>query len=202
MSSTEVLEVYIDFTSPAAYLAFDPLCALAKRCEVDIAWRPFRVRQGGIPETAPGEAASKGDTHRRVRALARRRTHTLYATLRGLPLNFPDTPRTGDLALACLLQAQRSMFRNTAAMTAFCAAAFTAFWAEGADLEDPQVIAGFGVTAPDDLSAMQSAFDAEEMRAREQFGIPDVPAIVVADQIFVGREHLPWVETLLGRASG
>ena len=97
----KTLRVYIDFKSPAAYLAFKPTLALAERKDLTLDWQPIRTRQQPVPAEAADE--DRGTTHRRVRAQARRDTHLFYAQVQGVPMRFPTGafPET-DLALACL----------------------------------------------------------------------------------------------------
>lgn len=185
-------DLYVDFKCPASRLAFEPTLALAKRTGATIAWHPFRSRQELIHEAREDETVA--ERHRRVRAIQRRAVHSRYAEALGVALNFRDDPGSSDAALAALLALQDDP-------VPFIAAAFEAYWADGADLGDPDVVAavaeGCGTVPPDDgLARATTRIDGwqDECAAR---GIFFTPSYVIGDELFVGREHLPWIEELL-----
>lgn len=187
-----MLRIYIDFKSPAACLAMAPTFALAQKLGLTFEYLPFRTRQSAIPEQKSDE--TKGETHRRVRALARRDTHLKYAALQGTSMTFRDEPGETDVALAALLCVQPSPEK-------FMQAAFAAYWAGQQNLNYASVIKDLLGSAGYDAST----FDAEKHLAErdavqqeaEDLGVIDTPAYVLDGQIFIGREHLPWIEALL-----
>lgn len=189
-----MMRIYIDFKSPAALLAMKPTLALSERLGQTFEYLPFRTSQFAIPEKKNEE--TRGETHRRVRALARRDTYLKYAAIQGTEMKFQDEPGKSDLALAALLFAKTSPI-------AFMEAAFRACWSARKDLNDPDVVAALLSASGHDASG----FDAEKSlgdlqkvhQDAEDIGIIDTPAFVIGAQIFIGREHLPWIETLLGR---
>ena len=189
MPVESALKVYIDFRSPAAYLAFKPTCLLIDRLGVITEWLPFQSPVKPVPEPAPNE--TRGETHRRVRAVARQQTHQLYADLQGIPLHFPAQPGRCDCAHAALLNLAPGKAQS------YVASAFDAYWVQGADLNDPQIVAELGggqIPGDYDIPAQLSLHQAN---AIEQDGVVDVPAYVVGGQLFIGREHLPWLEEVL-----
>lgn len=186
-----MLTLYIDFKSADAYLAMKPTLALAERHGLAIDWRPFKTLQREVPR--PGENESVGARHRRVRAAAERAVATKYAAHQGIELRYPVPHGVTDLALgvlACLEGDKRP----------FIAAAFDAYWSDHADLNAAatvsQLIAKTGASFSGDLDAARAALTAAQAAA-EAAGIIATPAYVFADQIFVGREHLPWIEELV-----
>ncbi|MEC7163460.1 MAG: hypothetical protein VXW20_04265, partial [Pseudomonadota bacterium] len=82
----------------------------------------------------------------------------------------------------------------------FITAAFEAYWTGDADLNDARSVAALS-GAPD----LQNGDDSDGASARleaalgqaEENGIFTSPTYVVNEQIFVGREHLPWISELL-----
>ena len=120
-----MLDVYIDFKSPEAYLAFAPTLALQER-GIAVRWLPYNTVQRGIPELP--EQATKGDIHRRIRAELRVSTHQLYAKLRKLPMHFRDQPGVTDKALAALAHQPFN--------AKFVELAFDAYWNAQRDLDD------------------------------------------------------------------
>jgi 2-hydroxychromene-2-carboxylate isomerase len=186
------IDIYIDFKSPAAYLALAPTRALLKRTGVQATWHPFNTRLSTIPEQKADE--NKGEKHRRVRALARREVHLLYAEVQNLPMVFQDEPFQAELALAVLQSLDKGV-------DTFIDAAFKAYWQDLKDLNDPKVVAALlqdlelNVPLPDTQSVSQ-ILDEAALAAQDQ-SVIEVPGYVVAGQVFIGREHLPWIEELL-----
>ena len=186
-----MLDIYIDFKSPAAYLALQPTRALLQEENITARWHPFRVRERDVPQIAEHETV--GDTHRRVRAASRRKIFLHYAAVQGIEMNFPAERRPTDLALGALALIDGPQLP-------FIEACFVAYWRDNADLDDEAVVAELiaqsGVTLNGDLSQARAALEAA-LDAAEEIGAVDVPGYLVKEQMFVGREHLPWVRQLL-----
>jgi len=186
------IDIYIDFKSPAAYLALAPTRALLKSTGTRATWHPFNTRLSTIPEQRADE--NKGEKHRRVRALARRDVHLLYAEVQNLPMVFQDEPFEAELALAVLQSLDKGV-------DAFIDAAFKAYWQDLQDLNDPVVVAALlqdlklNIPLPDTQSVNQ-ILDEAALAAQDN-GVIEAPGYVVAGQVFIGREHLPWIEELL-----
>lgn len=190
-----MLTVHVDFKSPAAWLAIGPTLALAKKHGVPIDWQPFPAFERPVPDLP--EKATVGETHRKVRAESRRRIFRKYAALQGLELRFADEPKGTDLALGALA-------RIAGDRTAYVQACFAAYWQDGADLNDPETVTALiaqTVAAP--FAADPEPCDAalvEATESAESIGIVDAPAYLIADQLFIGREHLPWIEEIMSDA--
>lgn len=186
-----MLTVYVDFKSPAAYLALKPTIALAARLGLELSWTPYRAVERDVPDLKGNETV--GESHRRVRAASQRATHIKYAALQGLALNYPETPGVTDLALGALASI-------TSGRERFLKAAFAAYWVDHADLNDPATVEALwvacGCVATDfDDARLRAALDRAQSDADER-GIVGVPAYVINEQIFVGREHFPWIEDI------
>tara|TARA_R110000824_G_scaffold209_24_gene1172 strand:+ start:18515 stop:19090 length:576 start_codon:yes stop_codon:yes gene_type:complete len=188
-----MLTVFIDFKSPASCLALEPTLALARKTGVHIDWLPFSVRPFSIPEEQAGEAV--GERHRRVRAIAQRDTLLHYAAVQGRKMHFAKTPAESETALAAMAGIDTDP-------VPFIRAAFAAYWTEQADLDDETVVAALFSSLNMPLPDMQSAREKLiSIRARaEESGIFESPSYVIADQLFVGREHLPWIGSLIAAA--
>ena len=184
-----MLTVYIDFKSPQAYLAMKPTLALATRLNLTIDWRAFRTVERDVPKVGSGETV--GERHRRVRAASQRALAIKYAAHQGLDLAYPEQLGESDLALGALSLLKREKL-------AFIQAAFEAYWVDHRDLDDPETVTALLVQIGVDAIDLSSARDALEnaQEAAEAAGIVGAPAYVIADQIFVGREHLPWIEEI------
>ena len=185
-----MLTVAIDFKSPASCLALEPTLALARDTGARIDWLPFSVRPFSVPEEQANETV--GERHRRVRAVAQRDTWLHYAAVQGREMHFLKTPAGSDAALAAMAAIDGDP-------VPFIRAAFAAYWTEQADLDDEAVVAALlssaGRAVPDPRSARAKLLS---MRAQaEERGIFESPSYVIADQLFVGREHLPWIRSLI-----
>ena len=186
------LQLYIDFASPASYLALQPTLALIRDMPVEVKWWPFRTGQHALAEQKANE--TRGEAHKRVRENARRDMHEMYASLLNVPMHFPTTPGNCDLALAALLYTQPKPLP-------FIQAAYTAYWVAQQDLNDQQVVGSL----LEDNGYDAAAFDAQHYLAELEgsqtgfieAGIVDAPAFVVGEHIFIGREHLPWITEML-----
>lgn len=188
----KMLRIYIDFKSPAACLAMAPTLALSQKLGQAFEYLPFRTREAAIPEQKSEE--TKGETHRRVRALARRETHLKYAALQGTSMRFREGSVETDMALATLLYVQPSPEK-------FIQTAFAAYWTGQQNLNDASVVEALLNSAGYDASSFDAGkyladLDTIQQEA-EDMGIIDTPAYFIDGQIFIGREHLPWIEAML-----
>ncbi|MEM1402586.1 MAG: DsbA family protein [Pseudomonadota bacterium] len=183
---------YTDFKSPAAYLAFRGTRELATELNVAVEWRPFRSSERAAPTRVADQTVTAN--HMRARAETRRALHAHYASARGLTLNWPERALASDVALgalACLGGDPEP----------FMTAAFNAYWIDNRDLDDPQVVQALlaqagAVIEVFDEEGLRSALDTVQTQAEAE-GVVDAPAFVVEDQLFVGREHFPWIRELL-----
>ena len=186
-----MLPVYIDFKSPSAYLAMAPTLALARRHGLQIDWRPFRTVERDVPKL--GQEETVGESHRRGRASALREQAIKYARHQDITLAYPSELGSTDLALGILAT-------WTGDRLPFIQAAFRAYWQAHANLDDPntiaQILADLGQPAEISKAEVSEALDLALDHA-DEVGIGGAPGYVIQDQIFVGREHLPWIEDLI-----
>ncbi len=188
-----MLKIYIDFKSPASYLAMKPTLALIAQHDWDVTWLPFRSKQD--PMTKEYAEETKTERHLRVRADARRSVHLRYAEVQGVTMAFRADSGETDLALAALLTVKSDPIP-------FAMAAFRAYWAGGADLNELRVVAnllndaGYGPIEFEPKQALDSLEQVQCNAAEEK--VIDAPAYVLSDQVFIGREHLPWIRELMG----
>ena len=186
------LSVFIDFKSPAAYLALKPTLDFIKTYHLDVNWIPFPTKQSAIAIEQDNE--TKGETHRRVRAVQRQQMHEMYAELGNTPMHFRPKPGNSDLALNVL--ANLSVDPTT-----FVSRAYDAYWIEGKDLNDAVVVEQLVTDAGLHFSAelLQSkAIDTSIEQAQAQ-GVFEVPAFVIEEQVFIGREHMPWLREIVAK---
>lgn len=187
-----MLTIYIDFKSPGSYLAMRPALALANRHGVTLDWKPFRTVERDVPKLE--NKANVGETHRRVRAASRRSIHQKYAKIQGIDLQFPSETSDTDLALGSLALVKGNPI-------AFIEAAFSAYWIDHADLNEIGVVQQLLARSKADLNdidkdSCHAALARAQAEAEEQ-GVVEAPAFLIDDQLFIGREHLPWIEEIL-----
>ena len=185
------MHLYIDFKCPAAYLALKPTLALCEELGVPISWHGIRSYQRPLMQEKPNEEV--GERHRRVRALARQKMHLLYAQVQDLPMQFRNPPTNTDMALAAL-----SLLNDSGSdPLPFITAAFNAYWTGDADLNDAGVVASLPGAPPLETDDDARTHFEAGLEQAEANGIFTSPTYVVNEQIFVGREHLPWIRKLL-----
>ena len=124
--------------------------------------------------------------------------HLHYAEVQGIPMKFREKPGDTDLALAAMLYAGAA---GETLLINFIENAFRAYWEMQQDLNDAQQVEQLLEQSglPADL------FDAEAWLARLaetaaqalDHGAIDAPAYIIGEQLFIGREHLPWIKALL-----
>lgn len=187
-----MMKIYIDFKSPSFHLAFRPTMALIEKYQIAVEWLPFRSVQKPVPQRLLEE--TKTQTHLRIRAEAREKTHLMYAEYQALPMKFPPIPGETDLALAALLHVKTDPGK-------YIKAALEACWIKNADLNDIEVVWNIlseaGVDPADcDLNADLAELEIIQKQA-EEAGIVETPAYVIGNQVFIGREHFPWIESLI-----
>lgn len=185
-----MLTIYIDFKSPASYLAFEPTLLLAEKTGAPLHWRPFSSRPFFVPELQSDETV--GERHRRVRAIAQRNMHLHYANVQGQQMTFADQPAESELALAALATMDGDP-------VPYMRTAFAAYWHDQANLNDENCVADMLRANGKDVPDFDTACDrlaAIRMEAQES-GIFEAPAYHIADQLFLGREHLPWITAMI-----
>ncbi len=185
-----MLTIFIDFKSPASYLALEPTIALIEETGVETKWLPFSTRPFNIPPEKSDETV--GERHRRVRARAQRDTHLFYAKALGREMRFPDPMPGSEAALAALAAYDGNPLE-------FIQAAFAAYWVRGADLDDEAVVSALLAEVGADTAGFAKAREklAAIQSAAMESGVIDAPAYVIDEQLFVGREHLPWIGEII-----
>jgi len=199
------LKVYIDYKSPYAYLAKDPIYDLARDTGVAIDWLPYTL---DVPAYL-GSAAV--DIHGAVLEQNRsphqwRRVRYAYmdarreGNRRGLTIRGPRKIFDSTLANVGLLYAKRQN-----AVRAYNDTVFTRFWMRELDIEDRVAM----TVVLRDIGADVTGFDAfadgegrEELlriqKDAEAAGVFGVPSFMLENgELFWGREHLPRLREIL-----
>jgi len=194
------LSVLLDLRHPFSYLAFRPTVALAESLGIRVNWLPLEAPPLKAP-SAPGPDDDRGIRHRRARALAIAREIETYAAAQGLVVRDAYREGPADAAnLAWLWLRDRQPDR----LEAFLAELLRSYWASELDPAKVAPVAGvlaavgaeatgFAAWASGPGPAAAEAV-AAELRERGLFG---VPAFLVEDQVFYGRQHLPMIRWIL-----
>lgn len=195
--------VCIDFKNPKAYLALAPTFALEDVLGLRFDWLPVSVSPLARPAARqPNE--DRGAQHRRMRAEYYERDLRRYARVYGIEL--VDLYRNPDTSIACigLLFAKRT---NDGAVRRYLRLSFERYWNAQLDLADVRAIAsvldvaGISTSGWETFASGIGRDENERIgRTLRESGIFDVPAYVVAGDVYFGRQHLPMIEwQLTGR---
>ena len=194
------MKVYIDFKSPASYLAMKPTWALIDRLDIDCRFLPYVSRPFRVPEEATYEDI--GTRHRRVRAISQRRHWLKYAGIQKSAMQFQAAPKKTDMALVALLHLQSTSRIPRDAIKRFITLCFKAYWSEQRNLDAPSLVQELLGQAGLGKMCVEADFDRKKLedfveKMQEQ-GVIETPFYVLDDgQKFWGREHLPWIEACL-----
>jgi 2-hydroxychromene-2-carboxylate isomerase len=206
MAEVGTVTAYIDYKSPYAYLAKDPVYELERDFSVRVDWLPYVL---DIPSFL---GSARVDDSGRVIEEARnphqwRRVRYSYidcrrqARKRGLVIRGPQKIWDSTLASCGMLYAKR---QGDAVVRRYHDITFERFWERQLDIEDPAVIAAVLVEAGADTAGF-SAYSEGNGRAEvervcrsaEAIGVFGVPSFIVDGELFWGREHLPDIRALL-----
>ncbi len=188
-----IVSLYIDYTSPYAYLACEPAWALEREFDARLEWLPYTLDIPLFLGTVEGRNAHQWRRIRYSYMDARR-----LANRRGLTVRGPQKLFDSSIAAIGMLYAQRhDVFRNYNDMV------FERFWKRELDIEDVDVIAAVLTEAGAEGAgfARQAQALRDEVaaisRAAEAKGVFGVPSYIVDGELFWGREHLPDIRAML-----
>lgn len=200
------LSVAIDFKSPNAYLAIGPTCALAEELGVGVDWQPFLVSPSKNHRHGSGSNDDRGARHRRFRADYIEHDVMRYAADRGLVIRGLHRQTDSSLAAMGLLWIRRE---RAPLARVYVQRVFERYWREELNIEDESAICALLVEIDAPVAGF-AAFArgegrAELERARSELinaGIFEVPTYLLNGEVYVGRQHLPLIHTLLSGSSG
>jgi 2-hydroxychromene-2-carboxylate isomerase len=193
------LEFWFDYGSPAAYLAYTQIPAIAQRTGATIAYRPFLL--GGVFKAtgnrSPIEVPAKGSWIMVDFARHAKR----YGVPFGLPAQFP----INSLNLMRGAVAADNMGR----LVPFSDAVYRAIFAEKRNMEDPVVIGAVLRDAGFDPGELLAAIGTPEVKDRLRAnteeavarGVFGAPTMFVGKELFFGQDRLGFVEEELRKAA-
>ena len=195
------LEFFYDLSSPWTYLAFNNVQRVLTETGASIKWRPFLV--GGV-----FNAVNRGVYEARAHPMDPKVMHNFtwlheWARLAGLPLTFPTEyhPVKSVLAMrvCCALEADQPGLQR------FSHAAFNAYFADGQNIDAPEVL--ISVADQCGLDGQALVAQTAEQRTKDQLranteeaikrGAYGSPTMFVGESLYFGNDQLPLVEQAL-----
>lgn len=202
MSSDKPLTVFIDFKSPYAYLAIEPTRRLARELQIEIDWLPFvldipsylgSARLGGTGEVAQQSRSEDQWSKVKYAYYDCRR----YANLRGMTIRGTVKIWDTNLAAIGMLWAKR---QGEEILHRYIDGVYIPFWKRELDVENfstiEQVLGAAGARTDGfrQYSLEQGARENEQLQESAfDRGIFGVPSYVLEDEMYFGREHLPYI---------
>lgn len=194
---SKTVEFWFDFGSPASYLAWTQLPALARDTGATVLMRPmllggvFQATGNHSPATIPAKGAYTFMDFDR------------FARRYGVPLQ--RNPAFPINTLTLMRGAIGIQAREPARFDAYVAAVFRAIWAEARNLNDPattaQVLHAAGFDPQALLALTQEAEVKDALKAATQQaidrGVFGAPTFFVGDQMFWGQDRIDFVKEAL-----
>jgi len=192
---SKTIEFFWDPASTYSYLAATQIEALAARCGATVEWRPFLLGKvfQATGNQMPAALPAKGKYLFRDASLWARYYRVPFSMPKIFPLNSVLASR------ACLAAAQSGKGVE------FSLALLKAYWAEGQDPSQPEVVAAIAASVGLDGAALLAAaqepaikdalrINTEEAVKRGAFG---APTLYVGEQMFWGNDRLNLLEAFL-----
>lgn len=211
LTSDSPVIVYLDIKSPYAFVSVKPTLALERALGLSFDWRPYTLdipsylgsarKQKGTVVESTGRSPKIWNAIRYAYMDARR-----YAEKQGYILK--GTEKIWDSRLANMgILFVNLYFREH--IPAYLEAVYPPFWRRELDIENIEVVKQCLESAKVDSSAFEAFVTGEGkimhdqiLEARFDAGMYGVPTYVVGNEVFFGREHLPYIRWLLSGEEG
>ncbi len=192
---TKTIECFFDFGSPATYLAWTQLPALAAKHNAKLVWRPMLL--GALFKATGNQSPAMNPAKGRYMLIDFQR----YAKHYGVPMKFNPFFPINTMTLmrgAVALQ-------DDPRLDEYLDTIFKAIWEEEQNMGDPEVVAGVLEKAGFNANALLAKCSDEEIKgklkanteeaaARGAFG---APTVYVDGEMFFGQDRLPMIEKAL-----
>ncbi len=191
------VDFFFDVGSPASYLAWTQIGAMAREAGATVAYKPmllggvFQATGNASPATVPAKGAYTFTDFDR------------FAKRYGVPIQRNPHFPINTLTLMRVITGMQ--MRHAERFEAFTQAVFEAIWVKALNLNDPAVAAGalqaagfvaaevLALAADPDVKARLKTVT-DEAIARGVFG---APTMFVGEQMFWGQDRLDWVKEAL-----
>lgn len=196
------LTFFYDLSSPWTYLAFNNVQKVIWEAKADISWRPFLV--GGVFNAVNQSVYAARSNPSDPKVIHNFTWLHEWARLAGLPLDFPTAHHPVKSVLpmraCCALEEDQSLLFR------FTKAAFDAYFADGRNIDDPEVVADIATSVGIDGDALIQKTSTQEVKdrlranteeaiAKGAYGSPTM--IVNEGQLYFGNDQLPLVRQAL-----
>ena len=189
---SKTIEFYFDVGSPASYLAWTQLDALAERTGASIELKPmllggvFMATGNSSPATVPAKGAYTGVDMQR------------YAQRYGVTLN--QNPFFPINTLQLMRGA--TAYQGSADFNRYLKTIFTAMWVDELDMGQPEIVgkvlAKGGFDAAEVMAKVSDPAVKEQLKSATEEaikrGVFGAPTFFVGDEMFFGQDRMEWVE--------
>ena len=188
-----ILKIYFDFKSPESYLAFHQTQKISLPDSTKIEWKPFLTKNKKIPLTK--EFETKGETHIRIREEHKKFVNLKYSKILNVPMVYPEENIHTDLALAVT-----SLFKKETEV--YMTLAFGCYWKDNLNLNNQDVLEHILAKTSLDINLLNnpnSLIDTlkDDTAIAKDQGVISTPTYQIGEELFLGREHLPWIQKIL-----
>lgn len=194
---SKTLEFYFDVGSPAAYLAWTQVAALARNAGAQLVYKPMLL--GGVFQ------ATANHSPMTVPAKGRYMITDLQRFAQRYGVTFSHNPYFPINTLALMRGAVAMQMHEPERFIPYVDAVFRAIWVEGKDMNDPAVVAGVlqaaGFDAARIVALTQDAEVKERLKNATQEavarGVFGAPTFFVGGHMFWGQDRLDFVKEAL-----
>ncbi len=201
LKSEQPLILYVDIKSPYAFVAVRQSFALQKELRIEFDWRPLTL---DIPSYLGSARKKKGKVVQSKRSPQQwnfvryaYRDCRRYAERQGYMLKGTEKIWDSSIANIGILWVRQKAPEK---LQDYFAAVYPAFWRRELDIENPSVVeaclrdAGVSADGFTDYQNHEGRNIHDDLQAQlHEHGIYGVPSYVFDDEIFFGREHLPFI---------
>lgn len=211
LKSDAPLIVYVDIKSPYAFVAIRPTLALEAELGAQFDWRPLTLDipsyLGSAEKKAGKVVASKGRSQKTWNAIRYSyRDARRYAERQGLVLKGTEKIWESSLANIGILWVMQTAREK---LGAYLEAVYPPFWRRELDIEDIAVVeaclkeTGIDPGGFADFASGEGRVLHDELQPQfHTQGIYGVPTYVLGEEIFFGREHIPYIRWMLTGQNG
>lgn len=196
------LTFFYDLSSPWTYLAFYNVQEVLADTKAEVSWRPFLV--GGVFNAVNQSVYAARSNPSDPKVIHNFTWLHEWARLAGLPLDFPTVHHPVKSVLpmraCCALEDDQSLLFR------FTKAAFDAYFAEGRNIDDPEIVADVAKSVGIDGEALIQQTTTQEVKDRLRANTEEAiakgaygsPTMIVNDgQLYFGNDQLPLVRQAL-----
>ena len=141
------------------------------------------------------EFETKGETHIRIREEHKKFVNLKYSKILNIPMVYPKKNTQTDLALAVT-----SLFKRESEV--YMTLAFNCYWNENLNLNNHEVLehilakTSLDINLLDNPDSLIDTLKDDTAIAKDQ-GVISTPTYQIGEELFLGREHLPWIQKIL-----